>query len=69
MDEMDKMWQDPENWKWGVFYYNPKDKRLLVLKRVPAMGITLNFGHPASYLVIAGIISGLILLARFSGHK
>jgi uncharacterized membrane protein len=42
--------QDPENWKWGIFYYNKKDKRLLVPKRIEWMGWTVNFANPKSIL-------------------
>jgi uncharacterized membrane protein len=44
---------NPENWKLGIFYFNPRDKRLFVLKRHRAFGITLNFANPDSYLVMA----------------
>jgi len=35
----------PENWRWGAFYYNPDDPNFLVHKRLGA-GFTLNFAHP-----------------------
>lgn len=38
--------EEPENWKWGVFYFNKKDFRLIVPKRNPIMGWTFNFAHP-----------------------
>jgi len=44
---------NPENWKWGVFYFNRKDSRLIVSKRIKLLGWTLNFAHPLSYLIIA----------------
>jgi uncharacterized membrane protein len=44
-------------YKWGIFYYNPKDDRILVPKRVNAMGLTFNFAKPEVYyfILIAGI--------------
>jgi len=55
-EEENEMWNDPDNWKWGFVYFNPKDKRVFVLKRVPWMGITLNFANPLSGLVIFALI-------------
>lgn len=45
--------QDPQYWKWGLFYFNPNDKRLLVPKRVPSLGWTLNFANPYCGLALA----------------
>lgn len=46
----------------GLFYFNPKDKRLLVPKRMVGMGWTINFGNPYSYLLIIVIIVIIIIL-------
>lgn len=67
-----KMWHDdPSNWKWGMFYFNKEDKRILPPKRIAALGWTVNFGNPYSVLAFAGamivIILGLILLSDFFG--
>ena len=48
--------EDLKNYKWGIFYYNPDDNRVFVPKRLKALGWTLNFANPYSYLVILGII-------------
>ncbi len=46
-----KEWHDnPSNWKLGTFYYNKLDKRLLPPKRIKALGWTVNFANPYSYL-------------------
>ncbi|PBQ32362.1 hypothetical protein CNR22_11465 [Sphingobacteriaceae bacterium] len=45
-DEENDMHNDPKNWKWGFIYFNPDDTRIVVLKRNPLFGVTLNFGHP-----------------------
>ncbi|HWY11510.1 MAG TPA: DUF5808 domain-containing protein [Bacteroidia bacterium] len=65
MREDDDMWNDPDNWKGGLFYFNPKDKRVFVLKRNPWFGITLNFGNPYSIIPIAL----LLILVIFSSKK
>jgi len=59
--ENDRMIQDPENYKWGVFYFNAKDGRILVPKRIILMGWTLNFAKIYAWMLILGLISvGLI---------
>jgi uncharacterized membrane protein len=49
-----RMPRDPrgaEFYRWGVFYVNPEDPRLLVEKRY-GIGLTLNFAHRRSWLVL-----------------
>ena len=61
-----KQWQDdPANWKWGVFYYNKEDKRLLPPKRVKYLGWTTNFANPYSVLTLLGIIILLVSAVRY----
>jgi uncharacterized membrane protein len=51
--ELEESWQkDPKNWKFGNFYYNKKDKRIMVDKPNPEYGITVNFANPKTYLVL-----------------
>lgn len=52
---------DPDNWRCGLFYFNPLDKRVFVLKRNKWMGVTLNFAQFESHLIMA-LISGMIIL-------
>ena len=44
----DEWHKDSKNWKWGIFYYNKKDKRLFPPKKIKALGweptITLEAG-------------------------
>lgn len=49
-DTLKKWSADPNNWKWGIFYYNKEDKRLMPPKRNPAMGFTINFANKKSVL-------------------
>ncbi len=58
-DTFDKWNKDPSNWKLGIFYFNPKDKRIFPPKRLKSFGWTINFANPLS---IAAIISLAILL-------
>lgn len=49
--ETQERWsKDPDNWVWGMFYYNKEDRRLLPPKRNPIMGFTINFANPNSVL-------------------
>ena len=56
---MDNPINNPDNWKFGIFYYNPGDKRLFLPKRNPALGYTLNFGNPYCYLIIAALTGSI----------
>jgi uncharacterized membrane protein len=42
-------------WKLGLLYYNPDDPALIVEKRF-GLGWTLNFGRPAVWLILLGIL-------------
>jgi uncharacterized membrane protein len=57
MNEFDK--DNYELWKWGIFYYNPKDSKLMVSKR-NGLGWTFNFGHTVSFVVI-GLILAIVV--------
>jgi len=65
MNENDNMPNDPSHWKSGIFYFNPKDKRVFVPKRLPGFGFTLNFANPYSILILGAII----IFAVFIGNK
>lgn len=55
-ETLEKWHKDPKNWKWEMFYFNKEDKRLLVDKKNPNLGGTINFAHPKSYLFLIGMI-------------
>jgi len=50
----------------GLFYVNSRDKRLLVPKRTPGMGWTINFGNPTSYILLIVIILIIVLFQYFT---
>jgi uncharacterized membrane protein len=52
---------DPNHWRLGVFYFNRRDRRLFVPKR-HGLGVTLNFGHVAAWVIIGVIV--VLLLGR-----
>jgi uncharacterized membrane protein len=62
-NHFDNMRQNPENYIWGVFYFNKKDSRVILPKSNSLRGWTLNFASPYTYLSIIAII-GLIFLMK-----
>lgn len=48
MNDFDK--NNPELWKWAIFYYNPNDPSIWVEKR-NSYGWTLNFARFQAYLI------------------
>ena len=62
--ENDRMIDDPMNYKWGIFYFNRKDSRIVVPKRVRGMGWTLNFGNIYAYFLIVLVIAAGILFGK-----
>lgn len=48
------------NWI-GVLYFNRKDSRVIVPKRISGMGWTLNFANPFTYIILIAIISIIII--------
>jgi len=60
--------KDPNNWKWGIFYYNPSDERLFLPKKNPLMGITVNFAKPGAYIFTAILLLIPIALLIMSSN-
>ena len=61
--------EDSNNYKYGVFYYNKDDSRIIGPKRIKYMGWTVNFAHPLSYLIIGGILAMVIVAWIVAPHK
>lgn len=68
-DEINNLeWQNPENWggiKFLGLYFSKEDSRLLVPKRNPAMGWTLNLGHQLALFWLFGIFGFFFILGLF----
>lgn len=62
-DELDKMKNDPDNYKWGFFYSNPADPRCFVPRKT-GIGWSLNFANPYAYLVIVSIFIFAVLIGN-----
>ncbi len=57
--------KDPSNWRGGIFYFNRRDPRVMVPKRNPTLGWTLNFGNPVSWLILASIAVLIAVSLKF----
>ena len=54
--------RDPSNWILGFIYFAPDDPRILVPKRLWALGLTLNFARPLAIpAVFAFIVAGALV--------
>jgi len=62
--ENDRMIEDPTNYKWGLFYFNRHDKRIIVPKRLKMMGCTLNFANFYTYVILLLIIAIAIIISQ-----
>jgi uncharacterized membrane protein len=60
--------QDPSNWKWGIIYFNPKDKRIFPPKRLKGLGWTVNFANPLSVIAFIIIVVLFSLFFDFISH-
>jgi uncharacterized membrane protein len=62
--EYKKMESDPKNWVLGIVYFNRKDHRIFLSKRIKWLGFTLNFANPKAYFVVVGVGMLIYLLAQ-----
>lgn len=53
--------KNPSNYKWGVFYFDKKDKRVIFPKYESSRGWTINFANPLSYIFL--VLLALIILS------
>ena len=54
-EQLDQLWNDPRSW--GTWTYRrAEDPRLIVPKRVPWAGWTINFAHPLAWPAIIGSV-------------
>ncbi|MCF8451394.1 MAG: DUF5808 domain-containing protein [Taibaiella sp.] len=67
-ETLERWHKDPSNWKFGVFYYNKKDKRWFPPKRLRWTGWTVNFAQPFSYISILALVAILVGLSTLFRH-
>ncbi len=72
-------WENPENWggpDWMAIYFSKRDSRILVPKRLPWMGWTLNLAQDGGVYWLVGLLVGMptlivvvaILIAAGTAH-
>jgi uncharacterized membrane protein len=61
---LDAMRGESSSWK-GPFYFNKKDPRIIVPKMNMAMGWTLNFANPYSYIGLAVLFAVIAVIKLF----
>ncbi len=54
-----------DKYKWGLFYFDPKDPRIIVPKGHAWSGWTLNFGNRFSYFVLSVLVALIVLIHYF----
>ena len=62
-EQLEPWHKDPNNWKLGLFYYNPEDERLFPPKRAKWAGWTINFANPksiAAFLILVGVLLAFV---------
>jgi uncharacterized membrane protein len=58
MSMPDKEWANPQNWNgWFGTYVSPRDPRIIVPRRIPKIGWTLNFAHVLSWVCLMLILA------------
>lgn len=63
-NHLDQMRNNPDNYLWGIFYFNKKDYRYVLPKRNKMMGWTFNFAHPVTYIFLLAFILIIIVFAN-----
>ena len=60
LEELDKLFEDPANRPWGVFYHCAADPRVVAPSRPPWQGYQINFAHPRAVYVLLVYVVALI---------
>ena len=63
-NELERMRLDPDNYIWGIIYYNTEDPRVILPKKNPYWGLTLNFGNPYSYVIMIIIVAFILVIEK-----
>ncbi|MFI0490991.1 DUF5808 domain-containing protein [Flavobacterium sp.] len=68
-ETLEKWSKDPNNWIWGIFYYNKEDKRLMPPKRIPWTGWTVNFANRNSVIFLIGFMLFFVFIVSMITRK
>ena len=58
--ELDALFEDRANRRWGVFYHCPSDPRIVAPSRPTWRGYQINFAHPNSVRVLIFYLAVLL---------
>jgi len=61
---LDNMSKNEAYWK-GPFYFNRKDPRIMVPKRISSLGWTINFASPYAYIFLVALAAIIIAYSIF----
>jgi len=56
-ETLEKWHKDPDNWVFGIFYFNREDRRIFPPKRIMWTGWTVNFANPKSVFILVAIVA------------
>lgn len=66
-EETKKEWEnDPNNWIWGMFYYNPNDKRPYFQKKIREFGWHANYANSTTILTTTLLILVVFIFIKFA---
>lgn len=65
----DRWHNDPNNWKLGLFYFNPADKRIFPPKKVYGLGWTINFANPVSVIAFLLLFAAVFIITHLLRNK
>jgi hypothetical protein len=57
---LDKLWANPDNWRWRIIYVCKEDPRFIVPKSRKWGGWTLNFAHGSAWVAL--LVSILVIV-------
>jgi uncharacterized membrane protein len=63
-DNQENGFNDPANWKFGLFYFNKNDKRIFPPRKFSGFGWTINFANPLSILAFVGLFVIIFLITK-----
>jgi uncharacterized membrane protein len=66
-EETKNEWEnDPDNWIWGMFYYNPKDKRSYFPKRIKEFGWHANYADPNYIVIVLLLVAVIVVFIKYA---
>ena len=68
-EQTEKWRKDSNNWKFGLFYYNPEDKSIFPPKRIRQMGMTINFAQKWSVIIFGLFLALAVFVVLYLPNK